>query len=68
VAAVSGIDDDAIERVADDHLYGGNECGWRIGIIWIPCCGQRTDRRTNAAGASLDPSARERHTDPISLV
>ena len=56
-----------IERVADDHLYGGNECGWRIGI-WIPCCGRRLAGARMPQGRRWNPSARERHTDPISLV
>jgi hypothetical protein len=42
VSAVSGIGDDAIERVADDRLHGRDDGGERVAIIRVSPAASRT--------------------------
>ena len=59
VATVSGIGDDAIERVADDRLHGGDDGGERVAVIRI--AGRRRDVGDELAAARVAQRRRHAH-------
>src|SRR3974390_752417 len=59
VAAVSGIGDDAIERVAEDRLHGGDDGGERVAVIRVT--GQRHDVGDELAAARVPQGRRHAH-------